>query len=92
MAVGIGVSPLGIEVDLTSNSNPHLNLRASGSLLPSRFTSECTNIAHPHDPIAIEVQNDLHPEVSKWEQGLDPLKTYTIVKAGVTYSFSTRRR
>ena len=34
MAIGVGVSPLGFGVDLTTNFNRHLNLRVSGS----RFT------------------------------------------------------
>ncbi|MGA9584707.1 MAG: hypothetical protein WBQ95_05220 [Terracidiphilus sp.] len=64
----------------------------AGSACHDDAQTDCTNVAYPNAPIAIQVQNDLHAEVSKWTQDLDPLKTYPIIKAGVTYSFSTRRR
>jgi hypothetical protein len=38
------------------------------------------------------VQNDLHAEINIWTQDLEPLKTYPIVQAGVTYRFNTGRR
>ena len=80
-----------VEVGVAFAGAPALNVNLAGWACHDQAQTECTNIADPSDPIAIQVQNDLHAEVSKWTQDLNPLKTYPIVKAGVTYSFGTRR-
>jgi hypothetical protein len=50
------------------------------------------SISNPNNPIAVQVQNDLHAQVGRWARDLDPLKTYPIISAGVAYTFHTGRR
>jgi hypothetical protein len=81
-----------VEVGVAFVDSPELNVKLTGWACHDRAQTQCTDISNPNNPIAIQVQNDLHVEVSKWTQDLDPLKTYPIVNAGVSYSFGTHRR
>lgn len=81
-----------VEVGVAFVGSPELNVKLAGWACHDQAQTQCTDISNLNNPIAIQVQNDLHVEVSKWTQDLDPLKTYPIVNAGVSYSFGTHRR
>ena len=52
--------------------------------------TDCANIADPTNPIGQSVQSNLTTQEAKWTNDLNPLKTYPILSAGVTYSFHLR--
>lgn len=71
---------------------PKIDVNLRGWACQDRGETQCADIGNPSDPIAAEVQDDLHAQVNKWTQDLDWLKTYPIVSVGVAYSFPTGRR
>lgn len=80
-----------VEVGIGLIGAPTLNVNLKGWACYDQAQTECTNIADPNDPIAVQVQSDLHAQVSKWNQDLEPLKTYPIISGGVAYSFNLGR-
>lgn len=81
-----------VEVGVAFVGAPKLDVNLRGWACHDQAQTECTDIANPNNAIAVQVQNDLKAEVSKWTGDLEPLKTYPIVSAGVSYSFRTGRR
>jgi hypothetical protein len=81
-----------VEVGVALVGAPALNVKLAGWACHDQAQTQCTDISDLNNPIAVQVQNDLQVEIGKWKQDLDPLKTYPIVNAGVSYSFGTRRR
>ncbi len=81
-----------VEVGVALVGAPALNVNLAGWACHDQAQTECTNISNLNNPIAVQIQNDLQAEIGKWKQDLDPLKTYPIVKAGVTYSFNVGGR
>jgi hypothetical protein len=80
-----------VEVGVGLIGAPTLNVNLKGWACYDQAQTQCTNIADPNDPIAVQVQSDLHSQVSKWNQDLEPLKTYPIISGGVAYSFNIGR-
>jgi hypothetical protein len=78
-----------VEVGIAVTGAPSLNAKLAGWACYDQAQTECTNLSS-NNPIAIEVQNDLHAQVAKWVSDLEPLRTYPIVSAGVAYSFRIR--
>ncbi|HEY1578520.1 MAG TPA: hypothetical protein VGF82_15750 [Terracidiphilus sp.] len=81
-----------VEVGVGFVGAPKLDVNLRGWACHDQAQTECTDIANPNNSIAVQVQSDLNAEVSKWTSDLEPLKTYPIVSAGVSYSFRTGRR
>jgi len=81
-----------VEVGVAFVGAPKLAVNLRGWACHDQAQTECTDIANPSNSIAMQVQSDLHAEVEKWTSDLEPLKTYPIVSAGVSYSFHTGRR
>lgn len=71
---------------------PAVNVNLTGWACHDKGQTECMSISNPNNPIAVQVQNDLHSQVGKWTRDLDPLKTYPIVSGGVAYTFNIGRR
>ncbi len=71
---------------------PAVNVNLTGWACYDKGQTECMSISDPNNPIAVQVQNDLHEQVGRWTGDLDPLKTYPIVSAGVAYTFHTGPR
>ena len=80
-----------VEVGVALVGAPALNVKLAGWACHDQAQTQCTDISNLNNPIAVQVQNDLQAEIGKWTQDLDPLKTYPIINAGVTYSFHTGR-
>lgn len=70
---------------------PKLNMNLNGWACADKAQTECTNINDPNDPIAVQVQDNLHAQIAKWNKDVEPLKTYPIASVGVAYSFNVRR-
>jgi hypothetical protein len=69
---------------------PALNVNLTGWACYDQAQTECTNIASTTNPIAIQIQSDLQAQVAKWNNDLNPLKTYPIISVGLAYSFHVR--
>jgi hypothetical protein len=80
-----------VEVGVALIGSPKVDVNLQGWACHDQAEKQCTNIADPNNPIAIQVQNDLKTEVNKWTQDLDALMTYQIVSVGVSYSFHLAR-
>lgn len=81
-----------VEVGVALVGAPALNVKLAGWACHDQAQTQCTDISNLNNPIAVQVQNDLQAEIGKWTQDLNPLKTYPIINAGVTYSFNVGRR
>jgi hypothetical protein len=81
-----------VEVGVAFVGAPKVDVSLRGWACRDRAETQCADIANPGDPIAIQVQTDLHKQVDKWTEDLNPLRTYPIVSAGVSYSFRLGRR
>jgi hypothetical protein len=80
------------EVGVAFVGGPKIDVNLRGWACHDRAETQCTDIANPGDPIAVQVQTDLHKQVDKWTEDLNPLRTYPIVSGGVSYSFGIGRR
>lgn len=80
------------EVGVALTGAPSLNVNLGGWACYDKAQTLCTNINSKTDPIALEIQDNLHTQVSKWTNDVDPLKTYPIASFGVAYNFSVRSR
>lgn len=78
------------EVGVAFIGAPALNVNLAGTACYDQAQTQCTNIASTTNPIAIQIQGDLATQLTKWNNDLNPLKTYPIVSAGVAYSFHIR--
>jgi hypothetical protein len=81
-----------VEVGVALVGAPALNVKLAGWACHDQAQTQCTDISNLNNPIAVQVQNDMQAEIGKWTKDLDPLKTYPIINAGVSYSFHTGRR
>lgn len=80
------------EVGVGFLGTPALSAKLNGWACYDQAQTQCMNLADLNNPIAAQVQNDLQVQLGKWNQDLEPLKTYPIVSAGVAYSFHGRSR
>lgn len=81
-----------LEVGIALVGAPAVNVNLAGWACLDPAETQCANLSNLNDPIATQVQSDLQAEVAKWKGDLDPLKTFPIIKGGVTYSFNLGRR
>ena len=79
------------EIGVAFTGAPSLNAALNGWACYDQAQTQCTNVSG-NNPIANQVQGDLHAQIVKWTSDLEPLKTYPIVSAGVAYSFSVHGR
>ncbi len=79
------------EVGVALTGAPSLNVNLGGWACYDQAQTLCTNINSKTDPIALQIQDNLHTQVSKWANDMEPLKTYPIASFGVAYSFRTTR-
>jgi hypothetical protein len=66
---------------------PSINAALNGWACSDQAQTECSNVSG-NNPLASQLQGDLHAQLIKWTSDLQPLKTYPIISAGVAYSFS----
>ena len=80
------------EIGVALTGAPSVNVNLGGWACYDQAQTLCTNINSKTDPIALEIQSNLHAQVNKWANDIEPLKTYPIASIGVAYSFSVRGR
>ena len=78
------------EVGVAFIGAPKLQASLSGWACSDQAQTDCSDVTSTTDTMALQVQNDLSAQISKWENDLAPLKTYPIVSFGIAYSFNTR--
>ncbi len=71
---------------------PEVNVNLAGWACSDQAQTQCADISNLNNALAVQVKNDLQAEIGKWTKDLDPLKTFPIIKGGVTYSFNLRKR
>jgi hypothetical protein len=80
------------EVGVALSGAPSLNVNLGGWACYDKAQTLCTNINSKTDPIALQIQDNLHAQVVKWTSDIESLKTYPIASFGVAYSFGLRNR
>lgn len=82
---------LPVEVGVAMIGKPAVFMNLHGWACTDQAQTYCANIDDPTQPLAVDVQNNLKTQVSKWNSDLEPLKTYPIISLGVSYSFRVRK-
>jgi hypothetical protein len=80
------------EIGIALVGAPVLDVRLAGWACVDQAQTQCADLSNANNPLAVQVQNDLQTEVGKWKGDLDPLKTFPLIRGGVTYSFNLGRR
>ena len=83
---------LPFELGVAVTGTPSLNVNLGGWACYDQAQTLCTDISSKTNPIALEIQSNLHTQVAKWSNDVEPLKTYPIASFGVAYSFGVRSR
>jgi len=52
--------------------------------------TQCSNVADPANPVAVQFNNQLQTTLTKWRKGLSGLQVYPLFSYSVVYSFNTR--
>jgi hypothetical protein len=78
------------EIGAAFIGKPAVNVNLGGWACYDQAQTLCTDISSKTNPIAIQIQENLHSQVAKWANDIEPLKTYPIVSFGVAYSFKVR--
>jgi hypothetical protein len=79
-----------VEIGAAFVGAPKVNMALSGWACTDQAQTMCTDIASTSNPIAVQFQNDLNSQISKWNSNLNVLTAYPILSFGVSYSFQTR--
>ncbi len=79
------------EIGAAFTGSPTVNMSLTGWACYDQAQTECTDVADPKNPIAVQIQGDLQSQLAKWRNDLDPLKVYPIVSLGVAYNFGIHR-
>jgi hypothetical protein len=69
---------------------PTVNVNLSGWACTDAQETQCTNVADPKNPIAIQFNENLQTRIQKWRHDLDVVKVYPIFSYSVVYSFNIR--
>ena len=89
-ARGSGHWAFPVDVGVAFIGAPTVKVNLAGWACYDDAQTDCANIADTSNPIGASVQSNLTTQVAKWTSDLNPLKTYPILSAGVTYSFHLR--
>lgn len=80
-----------VEVGVAFIGSPTVKLNLGGWACLDQAQTICTDI-NGNNPIADEIQTNLHAQIAKWNSDLEPLKIYPILSAGVSYCFHRQSR
>lgn len=73
-----------VEVGMAFIGSPTVKLNLGGWACLDQAQIICTDI-NGNNPIANEIQSNLHAQIAKWNSDLEPLKIYPILSVGVSY-------
>jgi hypothetical protein len=68
---------------------PSVKVNLTGWACSDQTQTDCSDVTGT-STMATEVQSDLAAQITRWQNDLDPLKTYPIVSFGIVYSFNLR--
>jgi hypothetical protein len=69
---------------------PTINVNPSGWVCTDKAQTECSNIADPANPLAVEFNDALQATLAKWRKGLSSFEVYPLFSYSVVYSFNVR--
>lgn len=79
---GNGHWSLPVEVGVAFIGKPTLDMKLTSGQVCDSNGQNCVDVASNTD-----VQNNLHAQVAKYQNDMEPLKTYPIISFGVAYNF-----
>jgi hypothetical protein len=80
-----------IEMGAAFVGTPQITAAISGWACADASQQSCSNVADPKNSTAVEFQDNLNAQVSKWNSDIGWLKSYPIFSAGLAYNFNIRR-
>jgi hypothetical protein len=69
---------------------PQVNMHLSGWACLDQNQTECTNIADPKNPIAVEFNQGLNARIQHWQAQANKISIYPVFSYSVMYSFNIR--
>lgn len=77
------------EVGVAFIGQPAVKVNLAGWACSDQTQTDCADVTGT-SIMAQQVQSDLAAQITKWQNDLEPLKTYPIVSFGIAYSFNLR--
>ena len=78
------------EFGVAFTGSPTINVNPSGWVCMDQAQTQCSNVADPANPVAVQFNNQLQTTLTKWRKGLSGLQVYPLFSYSVVYSFNTR--
>jgi hypothetical protein len=69
---------------------PTIEVKSGGWVCTDEELSECSNIADPANPVAVQFNSALQTQLTKWRKSLSVVSIYPIFSYSVMYSFNVR--
>jgi hypothetical protein len=69
---------------------PTVDVKTAGWVCVDRAQTQCSNVADPANPIAIEFNNALQMQLAKWRKDVSGVEVYPLFAYSVVYSFDIR--
>jgi hypothetical protein len=69
---------------------PSVNVNVSGWACLDKAQTNCSNVSDPANPVAIQFNNGLQAELTKWRHDLSRVRVYPLFSYSVVYSFNIR--
>jgi hypothetical protein len=79
------------EFGVIFNGAPSIKINASGWACTDFKQTRCSDIGDPTNPIAIQFNNSLQSQLSKWNRELGKVTIYPLFSYSVVYSFDIRK-
>jgi len=78
------------EFGVAFTGSPTINVNPSGWVCTDQAQTQCSDIADPANPVAVQFNNQLQTTLTKWRKGLSAVQVYPLFSYSVVYSFNTR--
>jgi hypothetical protein len=78
------------EFGIAYTGAPSANVNVSGWACLDSAQTQCSNLSNPTNPVAIQFNNALQTELTKWRKDLARVHVYPLFSYGVVYSFNIR--
>ena len=69
---------------------PTLNINLSGWVCSDKKQLNCSDLANPANPVAIQFNNNLNTALARWRRSLGAVTVYPVFSTGVMYSFDIK--
>jgi hypothetical protein len=80
-----------VEIGVAFVGTPKVTMNLGGWACTDATQTQCTDIGNPNNPIAMQFQDNLSAQITKWNHDLSSLSSYPVISVGVAYSFQVRR-